>query len=525
MNAVTASDSLLERLAACVGGGEVLTGDDRAFYATDVYSRRELPLAVVRPGTREELCAVVALAYESGVAIFTRGGGASYTAGYLPSTPASILVDMGRLNRVIEINQIDSYVTVEPGVTWASLAAALAPLGLRTPFRGPFSGLAATVGGSISQNTLGHGSGTWGLSPESVLALEVVVAHGEVVKTGQAGSRLGKPFYRYYGPDLTGIFTGDCGALGVKARISLRLIRARPHFGAASFSFDSFEDMHASMAEAAAYALDDKAFALDTALQQGQIGKSADAGSRFAIARSVVRAAPSVATGIAQVLRMGLAGSGAIARAPYAAHYVLDAFSKGEIVAKRALLRRIATRRGREIPNTVPLVVRAMPFAPLHNVLGPAGERWVPLHGIMPNSSILAFHADVNALLAKHESAMQRHRVHMGRMFSTVGSGSFLYEPALYWQDEQTVYHRNVLDAAYQGSLPKYPANPAGAELVAVLRAALIEIYHEHGAGHLQVGKSYPLLRDRNPGAVSLLRAIKRELDPRGLMNPGALGL
>jgi FAD/FMN-containing dehydrogenase len=525
MNAVTADDPLLAELVRRVGAAHVLTGDDRSFYATDVYARRELPLAVVRPASEEELRGTVAAAHAAGTAVVTRGGGASYTGGYLPTSPASILIDTGRLDRVLEINATDCYVTVEPGVTWAKLAAALAPLGLRTPFRGPFSGLAATVGGSLSQNTIGHGSNTWGLSCESVLAFEVVVSDGRLVKTGQAGSHRGQPFYRYYGPDLTALFTGDCGALGVKSRITLRLLRTRPHAGGASFSFDSFGDLHASMAEIAAHALEDKAFGLDTALQQGQIGKSADSGSRFAIARAVIGAAPTLGTGLAQVLRMGIAGSAALAKAPYAAHYILDGFSKGEIATKRAMLRRMATRLGREIPNTVPTVVRAMPFAPLHNVLGPAGERWVPLHGILPHSEILAFHAGVNAIVARHEAAMNRCGVHMGRMFSTVGTGSFLYEPAIYWRDEQTVYHRTVLDPEYRKTLPVYPANPAGAEVVATLRSDLIELYHRHGAGHLQVGKTYPLLRDRDPGAVSLLRAIKRELDPRGLLNPGALGL
>ena len=54
-----------------------------------------------------------------------RGGGASYTDGYLPTTPRSILIDTSRLNRILEINAEDMYVTVEPGITWADLTARL----------------------------------------------------------------------------------------------------------------------------------------------------------------------------------------------------------------------------------------------------------------------------------------------------------------------------------------------------------------------------------------------------------------
>lgn len=517
--------SLLAELESIVGREHVVADSGREFYATDVYRRMELPEAVVRPGTRDELQKVIAAAYRSGIAIVPRGGGASYTAGYLPATTEAILIDAGRLNRIVEINCEDMYVAVEPGVTWAALDAALAPLGLRTPFRGPFSGLAATVGGSISQNTLGLGTNAWGVSCESVLAMEVVTGEGKVVKTGQAGSAIGKPFYRYYGPDLTGLFTGDCGALGFKSLISLKMMKRRDHFGCLSFGFKTFADAHAALSEIAGHVVEEKNFALDTALQQGQIGKSSSLGARIDIATAVVGAARSWVSGLKQVIGMGLAGTKALASAPYAAHYVFEGLSAGEVKGKADLLRAIAGRTGWEIPNSVPQVVYAMPFAPLHNILGPAGERWVPLHGIVPSSTVVAFHHEVDRCLAQHQAAMARHGAHVGRIFSSLGAGAFLYEPAIYWKDEQTVYHRTMLDAAYQASLPKYPANPEGAALVRDIRRDLMELFHKFGAGHLQVGKQYPYLRDRNPASIDLLRAIKTDLDPKGLINPGALGL
>ncbi|MCL4721125.1 MAG: FAD-binding oxidoreductase, partial [Gammaproteobacteria bacterium] len=137
-NPVPASN-LSGDLAAIVGQPHVLTGDaDRSFYAMDVYNQRELPLAVVQPGTLEELQRVVRTATEQGVAIVPRGGGASYTDGYLPAVSNSILLDTGRMNRILEINETDMYVTVEPGVTWAELWQALKARGLRTTFWGPF---------------------------------------------------------------------------------------------------------------------------------------------------------------------------------------------------------------------------------------------------------------------------------------------------------------------------------------------------------------------------------------------------
>ena len=113
------ASNLLSDLAAIVGQANVLTGDaDRSFYAMDVYNQLELPLAVVQPATVDELQKAVRAITSSGVAVVPRGGGASYTDGYLPTTSNSVLVDTTRLNRIVEINATDMYVTVEPGVTW-----------------------------------------------------------------------------------------------------------------------------------------------------------------------------------------------------------------------------------------------------------------------------------------------------------------------------------------------------------------------------------------------------------------------
>ena len=82
------------------------------------------------------------------------------------------------------------------------------------------------------------GAGHYGTSSESVVALTVVLADGSILRTGARGPDGDTPFYRHYGPDLTGLFCGDSGVFGVKAEIVLRLIKNPPaHEGYASFSF------------------------------------------------------------------------------------------------------------------------------------------------------------------------------------------------------------------------------------------------------------------------------------------------
>lgn len=504
--------------------GAALADSDVDFYARDVYRSGARPRAVVRPRTRDELRAIVLEATQAGLALVVRGGGASYTDAHLPTTSASVLVDMAALNRIVSIDERDMSVTVEPGITWASLDATLAARGLKVPFVGTFSGLAATVGGTISQNANGHGSNAAGISADSVIAVEVLTAHGEFLRTSTAGSAARPSVFRNYGPDLTGLFLGDSGALGIKTQVVLKLLRRKPVFETASFAFPDFATMHQCMARLASERLDDKSFGLDQALSQGQIARQ-DAASLWNIAASVWRSSPDALTGLGSLVRMAAAGSRELAAAPYAAHYIVDGHHRLEARSKISTLRQIAMQYGREIANSVPTVVRANPFQPLHNLLGPAGERWVPLHGLLPHSRVAAFHDEAVALLAGHRAAMATHRVHAGAMFSCIGASTFLYEPALYWQDERTVFHERMMEPGYVARLPRYAANPAGAALVEQIRTGLIRLMHAHGAAHLQIGKLYPYLEGRDAGAVRVLRAIKREVDPDCLINPGALGL
>ena len=92
---------------------------------------------------------------------------------------------------------------------------ALKPLGLRLPFFGTFSGRGATVGGGLSNGALFLGTARYGTSAEIVLGMQVVLADGSILHTGQTAiSTAKRPFTRTFGPDTTGLFTHDAGALG-----------------------------------------------------------------------------------------------------------------------------------------------------------------------------------------------------------------------------------------------------------------------------------------------------------------------
>jgi D-lactate dehydrogenase (cytochrome) len=521
---VTQGSAALAALGEVVGLDNVLVGQAMLPLATDVYRQGALPVAVVRPQSIEQLQDVARVAARFSLPLSVRGGGASYTDGYIARDAGELLIDMGALDRIVAIDEANGHVTVEAGVTWATLRDALAAKDLRTPFWGPFSGLAATIGGSMSQNTISHGSGAYGISADSALSFDIVTADGALLRTGPAAAGA-VPFMRHFGPDLTGLFTGDCGTLGIKARITLPVIRRRPAHRPISFAFPDFASLHESMRRIALERIEDTHFALDAALSQGQIARQDRAGAALDMALSIVKSSPSLASGIKQVVRAGLSARKVIGSSAYMTHYIVEGFDDAEVKARLHRLRQLVEGLGREIPATVAAVVRGMPFAPLFNTLGPAGERWVPLHGILPHSAVLGFDKAFQAFLAERSGQMQRLGVWTGGMYATVNSGGFLYEIAIYWPDEITPYHRANVPADYLASLPVYAANPEARDYVHTLKNDMTALFVEHGATNFQLGRAYPYAERLSAEPLALVKAIKGALDPDGRLTPGGLGL
>jgi D-lactate dehydrogenase (cytochrome) len=517
--------SLIAALADIVGQDHVLTGERMLPFANDVYRSLAAPRAVVRPQSVEALQAVVRAAAARGVKLSIRGGGASYTDGYIPREEGMILLDMGGLNRIVSIDEASGYVTVEAGTTWATLRDALAARDLRTPFWGPFSGLVATIGGSMSQNSISHGSGAYGISAESVLSFDVVLADGSMLHTGSAAARGNLPFARHFGPDLTGLFTGDCGAFGIKARVTLPILRRRPAHRPISFAFPDFATMHEAMRRVALERIEDSHFSLDAALSQGQIARQDKAGASLSIALSIMKTSPSLLSGAKQVAQAALSARKQMGAAAFMVHYIVEGLDDAECRARLHRIRTLIAGLGNEIAATVPAVVRGMPFAPLFNTLGPSGERWVPLHGILPHANAAAFHDALVTFYAARKTDMEALGVWTGGMFATLGSSGFLYEIAIYWPDVYTPYHEAAIPADYLAGLPRYPDSPAGRAYVHQLKEDLIALYVAHGAINFQIGKAYPYASRLHPEPLALVAAIKAGLDPDGLLSPGALGL
>ena len=173
------------------------------------------PAAVVRPGSVEQVQRVLAFAHTHRIPVVTRGAG-SGLAGGASGTAGSIVLATDRLNRILELSPADGVAVVEPGVITADLDAAARRKGLFYP-PDPASYGISTIGGNIATNAGGLRCVKYGVTRESVLALDVVLPGGSLLRTGHRSIK------GVAGLDLTSLVVGSEGTLGVVVGATLRL--------------------------------------------------------------------------------------------------------------------------------------------------------------------------------------------------------------------------------------------------------------------------------------------------------------
>jgi len=210
-------NAIIKEIAAVVSQGHVLTREeDRWTYAYDATDLTSLPDLVVFPGSAEEIAAIVKLANQHRFPVVPRGAGTGRVGGSVP-IQGGVVVVTKRLNRILEINPEDMVAVVEPGVITGVLKRAVAAQGLYYP-PDPGSADFCTIGGNVATSAGGAMAVQHGVTRDYVLGLTVVLPTGEII---EAGARTIKSVVGY---DLTRLFLGSEGTLGVITRIVLRLM-------------------------------------------------------------------------------------------------------------------------------------------------------------------------------------------------------------------------------------------------------------------------------------------------------------
>ncbi|MEN2739993.1 FAD-binding oxidoreductase [Microbacterium sp. X-17] len=237
--------AIAARFARILGEQHVLTpatGDLTPYGRGRGFTPATAPALVLRPGTARELADALGLATETGTTVVARGGG--YSVGgyaYPPGDPVAV-IDTRRLDRVIGIDRENLTVTAEAGILNGDLTAAVAEAGLRVqtvavPVRH------TTLGGSLS-GVVGAGvparSSVTGGNVQDVAGLLVALPTGALLRTGAGGANVHATtdaFPGLGGPNLTGLFLGDGGVLGIKAEATMCLEPLPPAAGGSAWAF------------------------------------------------------------------------------------------------------------------------------------------------------------------------------------------------------------------------------------------------------------------------------------------------
>jgi FAD/FMN-containing dehydrogenase len=428
------------------------------------------PLVVVRPGNIEEISKILQLANGTKTPIYVRGGGTDGGGSRGTKVTDSILVDITRLNNVVEIDEVSQTVTVEAGATWGKLNKEVEEKSWRLGFKGPYSGYGSTVGGSVAVQSNGYGSPRYGVVAEDLTNLKVVLPDGEILATGSAVNPSAKKFYRYcIGPDVTGIFVGSGGCFGLIAEVTLRLY---PKAVGTAFGAYGFRDYNSTQgcyyqwlktreADHVAWFAEDGLEVNSPELrEEGYVSMLT-----FAVedqTRELVNAR-------AKLLNQ-------IAKEHGGESLDADKYARGDWDYKFELLPRWAAKIGQWQWNC-------------HMI--PAGDALMDLKAVL-------------SLLKEHEAELRKHNV----THSTV-----------------SIAHKN---AGHVSTSMYY--DQSDSETVKVVKR-LCDKYAElsvgkNGGCNYWLGKIwYPYTIMRNPVYRNLLLSVKKAVDPNNIMNPGGLTL
>ena len=519
-------NGLTTTLVDALGGDRVNTDPTAlSLFSQDLFATGPAPLAVAAPGSVDELAATVRIIADRGAVIAPRGGGMSYSNGYLPDRTDAVVIDTRRLDRIAEINRDDMYVTVEAGVTWKALDEALAAAELRTPFWGTGSGMYATVGATLSQHAMNYGSGQFGPSPASVLGLTVITADGKRLVTGSAGALTEvSPFLRHYGPDLTGLFLGDCGALGIKATATLQLIKRPQHIVYASYEYPSREQFTSTLSKLGRRQLAAEVFGFDPRFMASRSTYEGVTGALKTLGR-IATADKSLASGVKSAARVARAGTAFLNELGYSIHITVEGGDGAEAASRLEQAETVLSAEGMAIQASVGRVTRAVPFPEPTMLIARTGKRWIPLHGIVPHSALDRCLDALETYMDSQEKILQEHDIEWATTMVPAGPSGILIEPNIYWPDARSSLIESYLPPSYLSGCTAFEPNPQARSAVAKLRQGLVQMFRELGAAHFQIGRFYPYAETRQPETKALLEALKQHLDPNGVMNPGVLGL
>lgn len=450
--------SALKQLSTIVGDANLSTTEaDRAQHAQDESTQvPSMPDVVIWPRSTEDVSQIVRLAHAESIPVTPWGAGTSLEGHAIP-LKKGITLNFQRMNRVLAVYAEDFQARVQPGIFRKALEAHLAPYGLMFA---PDPGANASIGGMLANNAAGIRTVKYGATRDNVLGLEVVMANGDVIRTGSRSIK------QSAGYDLTHLIVGSEGTLGLITEATLRLVPIPEHFSTATVAFRSVADAAEAVYSIIGAGLEPAALELIHEDMIGWMNEDAKAG---------LTVAPSI------MMEFSGADEPGVARTVGMAQEICEeigclGFNGG--IGRDARSKMWAFRHGiRE------RLVRTFP-----------GEQWILVDLSVPISNFPE--------LAIFCQEMVRSHGFDGRVIGHAGDGNM--HCGLHFKPEDQ------------------DARERAVELGHVMVEKALELdgtcTGEHGIG---VGKQKYMLAEHGELSLNVMRTIKAALDPKGILNPG----
>lgn len=432
-------------------------------YSRDMSVHEGIPDIVVFAETTDQVSAIMRLANQEKMPVTVQGSGTAVTGASLP-VEGGILLDLHKMNRILEINKENFYARVEPGVICNDLNIKLKPQGLMFP-PNPGSELIASIGGMMSTNSSGHKAVKYGTARDYVKSMKVVMADGTVINTGFITPKSS------FGFDLTRVFASSEGTLGVITEITVK-IQTVPETNALALAI--FHDL-----DAAGKAVTD---IIGSGIQLAAceiLDKYSLKAEEEAMGRDISQIEAMLimeSDGAKEIVLKDMEAIGEICKKHGVQEYTWsdDPAKAGEIMEARGKL--------------VPTLSRIKP-----------GNRLVPLSedlGIPPTK--------IPEAIKRAQAIADKYNLLL-TTFGHIGDGN--------------VHTTFVTDMRSKEEWDRL--RPAADELAELALEFGGTITAEHGIG---VARG-PYMKKQLGPAFHVMRSIKNALDPNGILNPGKLGL
>ena len=456
---VATAGAIVDELRRLLPDEQVLWRDyDLMMYEYDGSIDKHRPLAVVFPLSTVDVSEVVKACKRFGVPYTARGAGTGLSGGAIPS-PGGVLINLARMNRILEIDVENLRAIVQPGVVNLRLGQATAEFGL-TYVPDPSSQKACTIGGNVGENSGGPHTLRYGVTTNHTLGLEVVMPNGDAVQLG--GSAPDSPGY-----DLVGLLVGSEGTLAIVTRIWVRLVPINETVKTILAVFANMEDASAAVAGMIARRIVPAAIEMMDNMTIRAIESRSPSGY------------PVDAEGVVLIEVDGLRE---------------EVEAQSEAVQQvcqdnRALNVRLARN---ESERAALWAGRKGAFA----AIGRLTPDYYTVDGVVPRTKL-------PATLARIQEISRESGFRIANVFHA-GDGNL--HPLILWDSDVPGAEEQVIDA--------------GAEIMRVCAAAGGSLSGEHGIG-LEKKDLMPLIFSQDD--VAQMLKIKSAFDPAGLCNPGKM--